>query len=406
MFALRQTARHGEHYLCHLCYLFDSIFCVRSEFSPDHLIYDARVALDDLHHLGAHIFIYIVGYGDAMLTIAVEGDRRVDGLQQRVLVDAGDDETGFVDGLGTLGRSANADGWERMSHTGEEAALLRQGTTVAHHRKGVHLQAVVVMESQRLMLDDALVQLEPTRFETLAAAGVTAVEDGHVILLSHLVDGVEQRQEVLLSVDVLLAVGTQKDVLALLQAQTLVDVRGFDLLQVVMQYLGHGATCHIGTLLGQTTVREVATGMLRISHVHIADDIDDATIGLLGQTFVLATVASLHVEDGDVQTLGADDAEAAVGVAQNQDGIRLDLHHELIALGDDVAHGLAQVVADGVHVDLGVGELQVLEEDTVEVIVIVLAGVGQDAVEILAAFVDDRCESYDLRARADDDQQL
>jgi len=37
-----------------------------------------------------------------------------------------------------------------------------------------------------------------------------------------------------------------------------------------------------------------------VGHVHIADDVHDAAVGLFGQAFVLAAVASFHVEDWDV----------------------------------------------------------------------------------------------------------
>ena len=57
---------------------------------------------------------------------------------------------------------------------------------------------------------------------------------------------------------------------------------------------------------------------------------------------------------------------------------------ELVALRDDVAHRLAQIRADGVHIDLGVGQLQVVEEHAVQVVVVVLAGVGQDNIKIFA----------------------
>ena len=66
------------------------------------------------------------------------------------------------------------------------------------------------------MLDDALIELETACLQAFAAAGMAGVEDGHIVLLGHLVDGVEQAQEVLLGVNVLLAVGAQQDVLALL----------------------------------------------------------------------------------------------------------------------------------------------------------------------------------------------
>ena len=70
--------------------------------------------------------------------------------------------------------------------------------------------------------------------------------------------------------------------------------------------------------------------MLRVGHVHVGDDIDDTTVGLLGQALVLAAVAGLHVEDGDVQALGRDGGQAAVGVAQDEERVGLNLDHQLV----------------------------------------------------------------------------
>lgn len=63
------------------------------------------------------------------------------------------------------------------------------------------------METEGFLLDDALVELEAGSDEAVAAARVAAVENGHVVLLGHFVDGGEERQKVLLSVDVFFAVG-------------------------------------------------------------------------------------------------------------------------------------------------------------------------------------------------------
>lgn len=88
--------------------------------------------------------------------------------------------------------------------------------------------------------------------------------------------------------------------------------------------------------------------MLGVGQVDVGDHVDDAAVGLLGQALVLAAVARLHVEDGDMQALGRDRGQAAVGVAQDQQRVGLDLDHELVGGRDDVADGLAQVGAHGV----------------------------------------------------------
>ena len=129
--------------------------------------------------------------------------------------------------------------------------------------------------------------------------------------------------------------------------------------------------------------------MLAVCHVDIGDDVDDAAVGLLGEALVLAAVAGLHVEDGDVQALCANDAKAGVGVAENEYSIRLGGCKELVGAVDDVAAGGTEVIAYGIHVDFWVFQLQVLEEHAVEVVVVVLAGMGEDDIEVLTALVDD-----------------
>ena len=321
-------------------------------------------------------------------------------------IDACQDETSLVQSLGALRGGADAHRRERMPYAGEETALLRQSAAVADHSEGVHLQAVVVVEAQGLVLDHPLVQLEAGLLQTLFAAGMAAVQHGQVVLLRHFIDGRKEAYEVLLRVDVLLPVGGKQNVLALFQSQAGVDVAGLDFFQVLVEHFGHGAASDVGALLGQTVLHQVPPGVFGVAQVHIGNNVHDAAVGLLRQALVLAAVARLHMEDRDVQPLGADDAKAGVGVPQHQHGIGLQFRHQVVAFGDDVPHGLAQGVPHRVQVDVRVGQLQVVEEHAVEVVVIVLAGVGQEGVEILPALGDDRCQADNLRPGTHDDEKL
>ena len=330
----------------------------------------------------------------------------MDCLQQALLRDAGEREAGLVQRLGAFGGGTDAHRRERAADAREEARLLGQGAGVGDNREGVHLQAVVVVETHGLVHAHARVELEAGGLQALAGARVAGVQDRHVVLLRERVDRGEQAREVRLGVDVLLAVGGQQHVALGLEAELGKDVGGLDLLQIGAQDLGHGRARDVGALRGAAGVLEVAAGVLGVGQVDVGDHVDDAAVGLLGQALVLAAVARLHVEDGDVQALGRDGGQAAVGVAQDQQRVGLGLHHELVARGDDVAHGLAQVGAHGVQVDVGVGELQVAEEDAVQGVVVVLPGVRQQAVEVAAALLDDLGQADDLGACAHDDQQL
>lgn len=47
-----------------------------------------------------------------------------------------------------------------MADAGEERGFLGKGAAIADDGKGVHLEAVVVVETEGLMLDDTRVELE------------------------------------------------------------------------------------------------------------------------------------------------------------------------------------------------------------------------------------------------------
>ena len=103
-----------------------------------------------------------------MVAGGVEGDGGGHGLEEAVLVDAGDEEAGLVEGFRVLRRGADADGGERMADAGEEAALLREGTGVGHYGECIHLKAVVVVEAEGLVLNDTGVKLKAGGLKTLA----------------------------------------------------------------------------------------------------------------------------------------------------------------------------------------------------------------------------------------------
>ena len=327
-------------------------------------------------------------------------------LQQPLLGDAGQREARLVQGLRALGGGADAHRRERAADRREEAGLLGQGAGVGDHREGVHLQAVVVVEAHGLVHAHARVQLEAGGLQALAGARVAGVEDRHVVPLGERVDRGEQARKVRLGVDVLLAVGGKQHVALGLQAELGENIRCLDLIKVRAQDFDHGRARNVGSLRGAAGVLEVAADVLGVGQVYVGDHVDDAAVGLLGQALVPAAVAGLHVEDEDVQALGRDGGQAAVGVAQDQKGVGLRPHHELIARGDDVAQGLARVGARGIQVDVRVVQRQVAEEDAVERVVVVLTGVSQQAVEVASALLDDLGQTDDLGACAHDDQEL
>lgn len=95
-----------------------------------------------------------------MLTVTAELDGGVNGLEQGLLVNTCNDEVALVDGLGSLGRSTDADGGEGVADAGEERGFLGKGAAIADDGESVHLKAVVVVEAEGLVLNDTWVELE------------------------------------------------------------------------------------------------------------------------------------------------------------------------------------------------------------------------------------------------------
>ena len=207
-----------------------------------------------------------------------------------------------------------------MTNGQVETRLLGQRAGIRDDCQSVHLQLVVVVKAQRLIDPDTRVQLETALFQTMLASGMAGVQDGHIVLFCQCVDGGEQAHEVLFRVDVFLSVGRQQNILVLFQPQPFQHVAFLNLVQIHVQNLRHGRAGLVSPLLGQSGVRQILPGKLGVAQVHVGDHIHDAAVGLLGQALVKAAVSGLHMEDGNMQALGRNGRQAAVGVAQDQQG--------------------------------------------------------------------------------------
>ena len=73
---------------------------------------------------------------------------------------------------------------------------------------------------------------------------------------------------------------------------------------------------------------------------------------------------------------------------------------------NNVADGLAQVLSDGVQVEVGRAQAQVLKKDLVQVIIVVLAGVDQDLVKVDIALFDNGRQPDNFRSGTDDGHEF
>ena len=379
---------------------------IGSLLPPHKTIHDAGIALDDPCDLHGHILGGIVGDRCAEFAVSLHLHRQVNGLQELLRVDAGENEAALVQGLRAFGGGADAHCREGLGDRQVKARLFGKRAAVGHDAEGVHLQAVVIVKAQRLVGNDAPVQLKAALLQPLAAPGMAGVQHRQVVLRRHGVDRREQRTEILLRVDILLPVGREQDIFALFQTQPGVNIAGLDLRQILMQHLRHGAAHHEGALLRDARGVQIPPCVLGVAQVYIGGHIHNAAVRFLRQALVKAAVPGLHVENRNVQPLGGDDRQAGVGISQHQHGVRPDLLHEGVAFGDDRADGLAEVCPGGVQIIVRGPETQVLKEHLVQLVVVILPRVDENLMEIPVAALYGGGQTDDLRARAENRHQL
>ena len=207
------------------------------------------------------------------------------------------------------------------------------------------------------MSDNAFVQLESALFQAVAGTRVAAVKNRHVVFFRQRVNRIEQAREIFFRIDVFFAVGAEEHVAPFFQAEAGVNVACFNVFQICVKDFRHRRSRNVSAFLRQAVVRQVAAGVFAVAEIDIADDIDDAAVGFFREAFVFAAVPGFHVENRDVEAFCGNGAETTVGVAENEHSVGFDCRHQLIGSCDDVPDGGAEVVADGIHVNFGIGEL-------------------------------------------------
>lgn len=89
-------------------------------FSPNHLINNPDIALDDFDDFGGDVFIDIIRNRDAVVAVFTKFDCSVDRLKQGLGIYACDDKVRLINRLRSFGAGTDADCREWMTDTCEE----------------------------------------------------------------------------------------------------------------------------------------------------------------------------------------------------------------------------------------------------------------------------------------------
>ena len=133
-------------------------------------MYQRGVGLNNLDDFRGDVSVGVVRDGDSEVSVLIHGHRGLDGLQQGAGIDTGQDKASLVERFGPFGRGTDADCRKRMSYTGEERTLFGQCSRIRDNGCCVHLQTVVVVETERFMADDPFVQHETALFDPFSTS--------------------------------------------------------------------------------------------------------------------------------------------------------------------------------------------------------------------------------------------
>ena len=195
---------------------------------------------------------------------------------------------------------------------------------VGQHARGVQLELVVVVEAERLVEG----RCPPGTSSPAAPRAACGCAGGwrrasavpNVVRTA--VEAVQQRLEPIGRVDVLLAVGADEEVAARASSPAgPARPRPRSAVAVGVEDLAHRRPGEEDAARVQTLGEQVAPGVLGVDEVEVGHVVDEAPVGLLGHVLVEAAVAGLHVVDGDPHALRHDGGDAAVGVAEHEDGV-------------------------------------------------------------------------------------
>ena len=183
-------------------------------------------------------------------------------------------------------------------------------------------------------------------------------------------------------------------------------LRRLDPRPVVVEHLAHRRAGEIDAAVGQALRQQVAAGMLGIDEVEIGDVIDQSPVDLLRYVEVETAVASFHVIDGNLQPLGHDCRNRAVGVAEDQHRIGAFAAQDRFDGGQNAAKHRAERGRVDAEEMIGAPHAEIREEDLVELVVVVLAGVDQHMMHMALERRHHSRQADDLRPRAQDGHHL
>ena len=125
------------------------------------------------------------------------------------------------------------------------------------------------------------------------------------------------------------------------------------------------------------------TRMFGVDQIEIADVINDAPIGLLGNVHVETAIPSFHVIQRNLQSARHDSCQRAICIAQDHDSVRLFGSQNLFTLDQRSTQYVSKRGNINAQKMIWLLDIQIIKEHLVQFVVVVLTRVNQDMFSVL-----------------------
>ncbi|MNQ86030.1 hypothetical protein D3C85_1012140 [compost metagenome] len=284
----------------------------------------------------------------------------------------------------------------------QQRSLFGNGPAIGKHAKRRHLQLDVIQQTE--WFDEAnqrMLQRFAQCFQAFPGARVRGDYDRVLVRLGQRTQGYQQIAQVLRRIDVLFPMGTDDEELALIQPFALQHIRGLDTRHVVIQHFLHVRTGLDDGFRTNALGDQVTARMFGQHHIDIAQMVEHLAVQFLRHALVETTIPSFHVENRNFPTLGRNDCQTGVGIAIQQECIRLLQLEHLVSLGNYFGNGLGRGITSSTEEMIRFANLQVIEKHLIQLEVIVLPRMHQNMLDLLIQLRDHAAHLDQFRASAD-----
>jgi hypothetical protein len=130
--------------------------------------------------------------------------------------------------------------------------------------------------------------------------------------------------------------------------------------------------------------------------------IDDPAVDLFWYAIIEAAIPCFHMKHGNAPTSGDDRGQAAIGVAKDQNLIRLLFHYRLIYAVQDLSYLVSKAFRTNAEVNVRRPHIEIPNEDITQTLVIILASMQGYVIAMLIKYLQYQAKPYDLGTRPKD----